>query len=176
MRSFKRRRLHLCQAVIFQEGPVAKPVVWLTVHSLYFYLSFADLIFIEAFVLFARRSKQRRYWAEAWSEEAEADVCDTGSLPPLLDQRGHQQVDDPHACQPYDHPERDEPRGGVVRDGSGQGWEDFEEFQGGIGQQEGAVDAMPGLSVRRIRNEPDLERLSDKSVRQESGLAAWMVD
>lgn len=29
------------------------------VHSLDLYLSFADLIFIEAFVLFARRSKQR---------------------------------------------------------------------------------------------------------------------
>lgn len=116
--------------------------------------------------LFFLLGDQSRDVTELRREVKRLNVCDTGSLPPLLDQRGHQQVDDPHACQPYDHPERNEPRGGVVRDGSGQGGQDFQEFQGGIGQQEGAVDAMPGLSVRRIRNEADLEGFqTDASVK-----------
>lgn len=97
-------------------------------------------------------------------------------IPFLLNHRGHQHADDPDTCETYDHPEHDEPRGGFICDRPCQGGEDVDEFQGRISQQEGVVNAIPGLPVARMGNKADLECFqTNVSVTSEVWQRGWFI-
>ena len=80
-----------------------------------------------------------------------ANASTVACLPPGPDHGGRQQDDDAGKHEAHDHPEGDEPWRGVVADGCGQGGVDADELQSFIGQQKGAVDAIPRPPVGKVQ-------------------------
>lgn len=86
---------------------------------------------------------------KAWemlAHHSELGMFADGHVPFLLDDWRAQQVDDAQGHQAHDHAEGNEPRLRLVAERRLQGGDDVHEVQCLVGQQEGTVEATPGLT------------------------------
>lgn len=148
--------LHLRQSLVIWEGHVVNPIPVLICRPVVQrFRPCLYLVVLDSFrvVLFTRNKhtgdKDQPSHLQSHTDNVDAHTCTIVCSPLLLQLRGHKQNDDAGAHRAHDDPEHDEPWSSARVKGRRQGGRDADELQSLIGQQEGAVDPIPGLPIRQ---------------------------